>query len=190
MVLEGRGFAAVPLTARFVFSRAKTPAVPMPRWPILITPSNDTMQTAQQEHLLWEGTPSHWNNFGAYVLSVLLLPLFGVGLIVFLVKFLELQYTRYRITDQRLQITTGVFSRTTKNLELYRVKDVRLHRSFLQRMVDIGTIELITSDFSMKLFHLVGLPDSISLFERMRRAVEDMRVARGVREIDQNDRIS
>jgi len=142
------------------------------------------------EHPIWEGTPSHWNNFGAYLLSVVLLPLFGLGLLVFLVKYLELRYTRYRLTDQRLQLTRGVFSRTTKNLELYRVKDLRLNRSFLQRMVGIGTIAMVTSDFSMKYFNLEGVPNSEYLFEEMRRAVENLRIARGVREVDQNDRIT
>lgn len=142
------------------------------------------------EHPIWEGNPSHWNNFGAYVLSVILLPVFGLGLILFLVKYLELRYTRYRLTDQRLQITQGVFSRTTKNLELYRVKDLRLDRSFLQRMVGIGSIAMVTSDFVLKNFSLEGVPDSEHLFEEMRRAVETLRIARGVREIDQNDRIT
>lgn len=142
------------------------------------------------EHPIWEGNPSHWNNFGAYVLSVILLPVFGLGLILFLVKYLELRYTRYRLTDQRLQITQGVFSRTTKNLELYRVKDLRLERSFLQRMAGIGSIAMVTSDFVLKNFSLEGVPDSEHLFEEMRRAVETLRIARGVREIDQNDRLT
>ena len=142
------------------------------------------------EHPIWEGNPSHWNNVGPYVLSVILLPVFGLGLILFLVKFLELKYTRYRLTDQRLQITQGVFSRTTKNLELYRVKDLRLDRSFLQRMVGIGSIAMVTSDFILKNFRLEGVPNSEHIFEEMRRAVESLRIARGVREIDQNDRIT
>ena len=43
-----------------------------------------------------------------------------LGLILFLVKFLELKFTKLKLTDQRLVITRGVFSRSTKNLELYR----------------------------------------------------------------------
>ena len=143
----------------------------------------DTTPVFPTERTHWEGTPSHWNNAGVYLLSVILLPLFGLGLILFLVKFLEL-------TDQRLIITRGVLSRSTKNLELYRVKDVRLHCSFWQRMVSIGTIELVTSDFSMKSFNLDGIPNPEPIFEEMRRLVEAMRIARGVREIDQNDRIT
>lgn len=142
------------------------------------------------EQTLWEGTPSHWNNAGVYLLSLILLPLFGLGLILFLVKYLELRYTRFRLTDQRLVITTGVLSRTTKNLELYRVKDLRLNRSFWQRMVSIGTVALVTSDVSMRNFNLDGIPDPEPLFEEMRRMVEAIRIARGVREIDQNDRVS
>ena len=150
----------------------------------------DTTPAFPAERTYWEGNPSHWNNAGSYLLSVILLPLFGLGLILFLVKYLELKFTKLKLTDQRLVITTGVFSRSTKNLELYRVKDLRLHCSFWQRMVKIGTIELVTSDFSMKTFTMDGIPDPEPIFEDMRRLVEAMRIARGVREIDQNDRIS
>lgn len=150
----------------------------------------DTTPAFPSERTYWEGNPSHWNNTGSYILSVILLPVFGLGLILFLVKYLELKYTKLKLTDQRLVITKGVFSRSTKNLELYRVKDLRLHCSFWQRMVKIGTIELVTSDFSMKTFSLDGIPTPEPIFEDMRRLVEAMRIARGVREIDQNDRIS
>lgn len=150
----------------------------------------DTTPVFPTERTHWEGTPSHWNNAGVYLLSLILLPLFGLGLILFLVKFLELKFTKLKLTDQRLVITRGVLSRSTKNLELYRVKDVRLHCSFWQRMVSIGTIELVTSDFSMKSFNLDGIPTPEPIFEEMRRLVEAMRIARGVREIDQNDRIT
>lgn len=150
----------------------------------------DTTPAFSAERTHWEGTPSHWNNAGVYLLSLILLPVFGLGLIIFLVKFLELKFTKLKLTDQRLVITTGVFSRSTKNLELYRVKDLRLHCSLWQRMVKIGTIELVTSDFSMKTFNLEGIPSPEPIFEDMRRLVEAMRIARGVREIDQNDRIS
>jgi hypothetical protein len=56
--------------------------------------------------------------------------------------------------------------------------------------VKIGTIELVTSDFSMKTFNLDGIQNPEPIFEDMRRLVEAMRIARGVREIDQNDRIT
>ena len=103
--------------------------------------------------------------------------------------FLLLKYTKYKITSQRIEKTEGILSRTTTNLELYRVKDLRLKRSLLQRMVKIGTIELSTSDQSDHRFHLNGITNYEHIYSTLRHHVESTRIARGVREIDQNDHI-
>ena len=50
--------------------------------------------------------------------------------------------TRYVIDRGRLQITTGVLNRRTRNLELYRVTDVVLVRTLIQRLTGDGALHL------------------------------------------------
>ena len=68
------------------------------------------------EKILWKENPSHWNKFGYYIVSIILIPIFGLGLIMVLVVFLKLKYTIYTLTDQRLIIQTGVFSRSLESI--------------------------------------------------------------------------
>jgi hypothetical protein len=56
-------------------------------------------------------------------------------------------------------------------------------------MVKIGTIELSTSDQSDHRFHLNGITNYEHIYSTLRHHVESTRIARGVREIDQNDHI-
>lgn len=141
-----------------------------------------------EEKILWKENPSHWTKLGYYIVSVILIPLFGVGLIMFLVVFLKLKYTIYTLTDQRLIIQTGIFSRSTESVELYRIKDIKLTANFIQRMFGIGTIIMESSDRSTPSISLVGFNNTSNKFNQLRTLVETCRLKRGVKEFDQNDR--
>ena len=108
---------------------------------------------------------------------------------IFLVTYLKIAYTKYKLTNQRLIITTGVFSRNMESIELYRIKDLKYEASFIQRIVGIGIIKLVSSDPMTPNIILGGFKNSISKLEELRIIVENCRISRGVREIDQNDHI-
>jgi tetratricopeptide (TPR) repeat protein len=57
-----------------------------------------------------------------------------------------LKTTRYTISSGRLLVSTGVFAKRIKNVELYRVLDLELHRSFLNRITRDGTIILTVAE--------------------------------------------
>jgi membrane protein YdbS with pleckstrin-like domain len=143
----------------------------------------------EDETIEWEENPSHWNQAGSYFLGGLLIAAFGLGIILILITYLKISYTRYRLSNQRLIISRGIFSRSMETIELYRIKDLQYHASFWQRMVGIGNIILISSDKSNPQIGLIGFKDASNKFHQIRSLVENARIKRGVREIDQNDRI-
>jgi uncharacterized membrane protein YdbT with pleckstrin-like domain len=106
-----------------------------------------------------------------------------------LYRFLLLKFTTFKITSQRIEKTEGILSRTTTNLELYRVKDLQMKRNLIQRIAGIGTVELSTSDQSDHRFYLNGIKNFEQVFTTIRHQVESNRMARGVREVDQNDHL-
>jgi len=149
----------------------------------------ENTNTLESEKELWEESPSHWSQFGMYTLSVILIAAFGAGLIMMLVIYLKIKYTRYKLTDQRLVIQTGVFSRSLESVELYRIKDIKYNAGFMQRMVGIGTVKMISSDRSMPVLELAGFRGATEKFNQLRSLVEACRMKRGVKEFDQNDRV-
>ena len=55
-------------------------------------------------------------------------------------------FTRYKLTDDKLMVSTGIFSVNEEEIRLYRIMDVTLKRSFGERLWGLGTIHLCSSD--------------------------------------------
>lgn len=59
---------------------------------------------------------------------------------------LPLSYTKYRISEEKLTITSGFLSITEDEAFMYKIQDVRLTRSFMERIFKLGTITCYTGD--------------------------------------------
>ena len=162
------------------------------------------------EETVWRGTSSQWQNFGAYLLwgvaallvlgfSIVLwgassgslsmiamfLPLLlVVPLTIMVARYLTTRSKVYELTNERLKITEGVFSKTTNTLELYRVKDIETHQPFFSRLVGVENVHLSTSDASTPSVLIDAIPRSVGFGDAIRNQVEIIRQQKRVREID------
>lgn len=59
---------------------------------------------------------------------------------------LPLSFTRYSIKNKRLYVSIGFLSIEENELLLYRVLDIHLKRSLMDRIFGVGTVTLYTSD--------------------------------------------
>jgi uncharacterized membrane protein YdbT with pleckstrin-like domain len=121
--------------------------------------------------------------------GTLLTCLAGVGFVIIGVRWLKNRSASYEITDQRLIIKRGILFKTIDEIELYRIKDVRLGYSLLNQMTDIGTIILSSSDRTTSggEFTLRDIPMARDRREGLRKLVDRARQRRGVRELDVED---
>lgn len=130
--------------------------------------------STEQEELVWEGPSSHvrnfWLNVVCWLTCWLVVPFF-----IWLWRWLELRSRVYRITNQRLRITEGVFSKQSEELELYRIRDTALAQPFLYRLFDRGDIVLTTQDASAPSLTIECVPGPNELRDRLRDAVEACR---------------
>lgn len=64
------------------------------------------------------------------------------------VKFfgLPLSFTKYTISEEKVTITTGFLNITEDDCFMYKIQDVRLTRSFAERLFKLGTITCYTGD--------------------------------------------
>ena len=118
--------------------------------------------------------------------GTLLTCLIGVGFVIIGVRWLKNRSASYEITDQRLIIKRGILFKTIDEIELYRIKDVRLGYSLLNQMTDIGTIVLTSTDRTTGggEFVLRDVPMARDRREGLRTLVDRARQRRGVREVD------
>lgn len=136
-----------------------------------------------EEKELWKGHPSQIVNLGTFILCFLLSPLI-VPIFIALWKYLQTRHTKYEITDQRIVFQTGVFSRTTDELELYRIKDIRLEEPFFLRLFGLSNILLSSSDVSHPDITIAAISEGKQTREQLRKAIEARRDLKKVREID------
>ena len=157
-----------------------------------------------EEKTIWRGSSSPIVYFGFFLLcgvaSVVLIVLcivlaleFGTlpavvcgGLVLVPVlagafKLVINQCRVYEVTTQRLRVTTGVFSKTSQELELYRVKDLSVVQPFLYRFYKCGNVILTTNDASSPTLVLEAVPHLDTLREELRRSVEVCRDQKRVR---------
>ena len=137
-----------------------------------------------KEETIWEGNPSHWTSFPFYFISVLFIPLLGIGLIMGIWRYLTIKYWKITITNQRIIEEKGVLSKTTNELELFRVKDLKLDQPFFLRIVGLSNIILLTSDRTNKRYLIEGVDNGKELREKLRVSVEKRRDEKKVREVD------
>ena len=132
-----------------------------------------------EESVVWQGRPSQILNLPIFLLCVLIVPI-----PIAFWRWLTLRCTSYVLTSERLRITTGVFSRRSEELELYRVKDLTVEQPFFQRLFGLGRLILHTSDRTNPTVVLPAISDVQELRDTVRGRVEPLRATKGVREID------
>ena len=109
-----------------------------------------------------------------------------------LLKWIVVRNHRYKVTTERIFYTTGIFSKKTEALELYRVRDVDMYEPFWQRMFKLGNISLSTSDKTTSNFLLKAVPNPANLMNEIRKNVEhrrDVKRVRGVEFLDDEDTV-
>jgi len=135
------------------------------------------------EEIVWRGTSSQWKNFGVYLLCGLFCWLI-VPLFFALVYYFQTRCKVFELTTQRFKITSGVFTKTTETLELYRVKDIETRQPFFSRLVGIENVQMTTSDASSPIVLVDAVPSSVGFADKLRNQVEIIRQQKRVREID------
>jgi uncharacterized membrane protein YdbT with pleckstrin-like domain len=135
------------------------------------------------EESVWRGSSSQWKNFGVFILCGLFCWLI-VPIFIALARYLQTKCKIHELTNERLKITEGVFSKVTDTLELYRVKDLETRQPFLYRLVGLENIQINTSDLSTPFVFIEAIPTTVGLADKLRNQVEIIRQQKRVREID------
>jgi membrane protein YdbS with pleckstrin-like domain len=113
------------------------------------------------------------------------LMIWGIAAVVFwAILGLVILYRRmtvtYRLTTYRLFHETGLLKRTRDRIEVIDINDVTLQQGFIERMFNVGTIHLLSSDVTNKDLKMEGIDnvrrvtdliDNTRRAERQRRGV-------------------
>ncbi len=62
-----------------------------------------------------------------------------------LMRQLQLRYTKLSVSGGKLRYETGMMSRSVRTMEVSKVQDVRVDQSFMDRLLNLGTIAIETA---------------------------------------------
>ena len=104
--------------------------------------------------------------------------------VAWLGTFLWLAYLKldvhYVLTDQRLLHQHGILTRLTRRIEVIDIDDVSYRQGILERLIGVGTIEIVSSDVSDPFIELPGIDHVREVAERIDQARRAERVRRGL----------
>lgn len=89
-------------------------------------------------------------------------------------------FTKYRVQNDRLYKEVGLFTTVSDEVLLYRIIDMRVVRTFAQKIFGTGTINVYTRMNSEKIVTLENIKHPKEVKEFLSRAVEQDRVKRNV----------
>jgi uncharacterized membrane protein YdbT with pleckstrin-like domain len=110
----------------------------------------------------------------------------AAAVITIAVKWFENIAATYTLCEDRLLVRRGIFMKSIDEVELYRVKDVRLDFSLINQWAGIGNLTLASSDETTRggALTIRHVERAQQRREELRRLVDTARQKRRVREID------
>ena len=89
-------------------------------------------------------------------------------------------FTVYRLTNDRLLIKTGFFTTKEDEVRLYRILDISLKRTLIQKLFGLGTIQCHSSDKTMGHFDIVNIKHSYDVKNLLSDLIEKERMEKRV----------
>jgi len=156
-----------------------TPAVPTPSTSSPEPPPTDEPPAEDEIFLI---TPCAKAFIGRIIWGAILVPLV-IGIFILVGVWYRTIATKYRLTSQRFIVRRGLIARRVEELELYRIKDVSMQQGMIQRLLNYGSVLILSTDDSSPRILLEGISNPFQIKEqirtryRMARKTERIRAA-------------
>lgn len=111
------------------------------------------------EETIYENHPAMFcNNPIGFILSVVLIAAFGLGLLIFLFWWLRCIGTTLTVTDERTILRKGILSKYTNEVYHSDVRNVQLKQSLFQRIFRVGYVGIASAGHSGMEIEVEGIP--------------------------------
>ncbi len=98
-------------------------------------------------------------------------------------------FTVYSFDEERFFVDTGFFTKKQDEVRLYRMQDLSVTRTLLQRIFGLGTIHVKSNDKSCGDFDIINIKNVMDVKEALSKNIEAERVKKrvGVREYSMDE---
>ena len=92
------------------------------------------------ESIKYEGKVSLWSMLPSFLIGLVLLPVFGLGLIFWLSALIKYYTTELAVTDKRIIAKFGFIRRVTVELSLEKAESIQVCQGIVGRVFNFGSI--------------------------------------------------
>lgn len=85
------------------------------------------------------------NNPLGFIICLLLIPVFGLGLLILVFWYLGNKATKISITDSDVLLERGLLSKERSEVNIKSIRTTKVTQSFFSRMFGVGAIEIYTA---------------------------------------------
>jgi uncharacterized membrane protein YdbT with pleckstrin-like domain len=94
----------------------------------------------KDEKIVHLGHISLWSLWHLFALGLLLLPVFGLGLVFWILAYVRYKTTELAITTKRVIVKHGFIRRRTVEINISKVESIQVDQEILGRMFNFGTL--------------------------------------------------
>jgi len=125
------------------------------------------------ERVLYRARISMWSLWPYILFGALLIPLFGVGLLLWLWAWIVFATTELAITNKRVIAKTGLMQRRTIEMFLEKIESIQVDQSVLGRLFNFGSV--VISGTGVHSAPFKNISDPIALRRYLMMAADAMR---------------
>ena len=92
------------------------------------------------EQVIYEAKLSFWSDLPAILLGFFLLTFYGLGLVIWIILYMQYVSTELAFTNKRVVAKFGFISKKTIELNISKVESLHISQNFLGRIFNFGTI--------------------------------------------------
>ena len=93
-----------------------------------------------------------------FIVALLLVPVFGIGLLILLGWHLQNKSSKLTVQDNDILYEAGLLSKERSEINISSVRTIKVKQSFFNRIFGVGTIEIYTAGDSPEITAR-GMPD-------------------------------
>ena len=132
--------------------------------------------------------PSQWLNLGWYAVTVgglYIHEYLGLFFLVILIyKVLDIYCWSYQFYDDILVEKRGILNVTQEEVHYFRIKSMMVEEPLFQRILDLSTINMSTSEHLKQNFVLHGITNAEGTKDYLAKLTKTKRRSNGIREMD------
>ena len=91
---------------------------------------------------------------------------------------LPFSFTKYTVNEEKINIKSGFLSIVEDDAFMYKIQDVRLKRSFFERVFGLGTVVCYTGDITHPELQLAHIKNAEEIKDFIMKTSEEARIKR------------